>query len=75
MAHPGLMVKFKPDKKDYPSLKSDEQYPKWREALGIVLHSHGLQLVLDITYVPLPGDTQSYNWTQRWVYSVLYEKV
>ena len=75
MPHPGMMVKFKPDKKDYPPLKTDDQYPRWRETLGIVLHSHGLQLVLDATYTPLPGDTQSYHWTQRWVYAVLYDKV
>ena len=75
MAHPGLMVKFKPDKKDYPPLKTDDQYPKWRETMSVVLHSHGLQLVLDVTYTPLPRDIQSYHWTQRWVYSVLYDKV
>ena len=69
------MVKFKPDKKDCPVLKTDEGYPKWRETMSIVLHSHGLQVVLDIHYVPYPADVPSFLSIQRWVYAALYDKV
>ena len=73
---PGLIVKFKPDKKDYPILKNDEGYPKWKTDMRIALHAHGLQVVYDLEHrAPTVADFNTWRQIQRWLYMILSANV
>ena len=65
-------IKAKPDRKDYPVLQSDEQYPTWRNNLQATLYAHQLQIVLAMDFVPRTQQEHDSFWSiNYWVYMVL----
>ena len=45
-------MKAKPDRKDYPILRADDEYNSWRDVFYAVLHAHQLQVVLAMSVEP-----------------------
>ena len=73
---PLLSLKVKPDKKDYPILKTDDQYADWRYQFLTVLHAHNMQVVMRDDFYP-ENDEQKHTLRQikYWVYMVLLDVV
>ena len=74
---PGILtVKFKPDRKDYPILKTDDGYLQWKEDFRITLHGHGLQVVLNLSFWPTtPAEADAIKRIRYWVYNILNSNV
>ena len=69
-------IKAKPDRKDYPVLQSDEQYPTWRNNVQATLFAHQLQIVLAMDFVPRNQQEHDSFWSiNYWVYMVLTHTV
>ena len=65
-------MKAKPDRKDYPVLRADDEYNSWRDVFYAVLHAHQLQVVLAISFEPSnPTEYDCFRRINWWVYMVL----
>ena len=71
-----LTVKFKPDKKDYPILKTDDGCLQWKEDFRITLHGHGLQVALNLSFWPTTAaEADAIKRMRYWVYNILNSNV
>ena len=73
---PMRATRTKPDKKDYPLLKTDEECTKWKRVTYAVIVAHQLYRMLDREYVPQTRDEHVVFFEQNtWLYMVLVHVV
>lgn len=69
------VFQMKPDMKYFNELKDDADFPEWWEHTVSTMHGTNVGELVDWDYVPESRETESYHNKDKWMYTVLQNKL